>query len=130
MASTHCRSAKEMRVNVNEKHIQNRGTTPRTIRNGSPRRPYALEQVQHSLRPEHATLDQGHQFSFKPVPTEVFAASFPGAAEAAETFKYFGAYTYLGSDSSDRIALANQIAGQQPTRFSAWGRMNFPAAAA
>jgi uncharacterized protein YbjT (DUF2867 family) len=73
---------------------------------------------------------QGHQFSFKQVPTEVFAASFPGAAEAAETFRYFEAYTYLGSDSHDRIELANQIAGQQPTRFSAWARMNFPAVAA
>jgi len=73
---------------------------------------------------------QGHQFSFKQVPTEVFAASFPGAAEAAETFRYFEAYTYLGSDSYDRIALANQIAGQQPTRFSPWARMNFPAVAA
>jgi len=73
---------------------------------------------------------QGHQFSFKQVTTEVFAASFPGAAEAAETFRYFEAYTYLGSDSYDRIALANQIAGRQPTRFSAWARMNFPAAAA
>src|SRR5216683_2187769 len=72
----------------------------------------------------------GHKFSFKQVPTEVFATSFPGATEAAETFRYFEAYTYLGSDSYDRIALANQIAGQQPTRFSAWARMNFPAAAA
>ena len=73
---------------------------------------------------------QGHQFSFKQVPTEVFAASFPGAAEAAETFRYFEIYTYLGSDSYDRIALANQIAGQQPTRFAEWARMNFPALAA
>ena len=70
---------------------------------------------------------QGHQFSFKQVTTEVFAASFPGAAEAAETFRYFEAYTYLGSASYDRIALANQIAGQHPTRFSPWARMNFPA---
>ena len=73
---------------------------------------------------------QGHQFSFKQVPTEVFAAFFPGAAEAAETFRYFEAYTYLGSDSYDRIALANQIAGRQPTRFSAWARINFPVLAA
>ena len=73
---------------------------------------------------------QGHEFSFKQVPTEVYAASFPGAAEAAETFRYFEAYTYLGSDSYDRIALANQIAGRHPTRFSEWARMNFPAVAA
>ena len=73
---------------------------------------------------------QGHQFSFKRVPTEVFAASFYGAAEAAEMSRYFETYTYLGSDSYDRIALANQIAGQQPTRFAEWARMNFPALAA
>lgn len=73
---------------------------------------------------------QGHQFSFKQVPPEVFAASFLGAAEAAETFRYFEAYTYLGSNSYDRIALANQIAGQQPIRFSEWARVNFPALAA
>jgi len=69
---------------------------------------------------------QGHEFSFKQVPTEAFAASFPGAAEAAETFRYFEAYTYLGSDSSDRIALANKVAGRQPTKFSTWARLNFP----
>jgi uncharacterized protein YbjT (DUF2867 family) len=68
---------------------------------------------------------QGHKFSFKQVPKEVFAALFPGAAEAAETFSYFQAHTYLGSDSYDRIAFANKIAGRQPTKFSAWARLNF-----
>ena len=69
---------------------------------------------------------QGHQFSFKEVPKEAFAGLFPGAAEVAETFSYFQAHTYLGSDSDDRIALANRIAGRQPTRFSTWARTNFP----
>jgi uncharacterized protein YbjT (DUF2867 family) len=68
---------------------------------------------------------QGHKFSFKQVPKEVFAALFPGAAEAAETFSYFQAHTYLGSDSYDRIAFANKIAGRQPTKFSTWARLNF-----
>src|SRR6266508_2787257 len=54
---------------------------------------------------------QGHKFSFKQVPKEVFAAFFPGAAEIAEMFSYFQAHTYLGSNSSDRIALAAKIAG-------------------
>ena len=62
----------------------------------------------------------------KQVSKEVFAALFPGAAEAAETFSYFQARTYLGSDSYDRIALANKIAGRQPTKFSTWARVNFP----
>src|SRR6266568_4246600 len=63
---------------------------------------------------------QGHDFSFKRVPKEVFAASFPGAAEIAATFAWFEAHTYLGSDSRDRIALASKIAGRQPTKFSTW----------
>jgi len=70
---------------------------------------------------------QGHKFSFKQVPKEVFAAApVPGAAEIANTFSYFQAHTYLGSDSRDRIALANKIAGRQPTKFSEWARLNFP----
>jgi len=69
---------------------------------------------------------QGHDFSFKRVPREVFATLFPGAAEIAATFAWFEAHTYLGSDSRDRIALANQVAGRQPTKFSSWARVNFP----
>jgi uncharacterized protein YbjT (DUF2867 family) len=63
---------------------------------------------------------QGHKFSFHQVPKD----SFPG--EVANTFAYFEAHTYLGSDSSDRIALANTIAGRQPTPFAAWARVNVP----
>ena len=70
---------------------------------------------------------QGHNFSFNQVPKEVFAGLFPGAAEIAEMFSYFQAHTYLGSDSRDQIALANKIAGRQPTKLSAWARANFPA---
>jgi uncharacterized protein YbjT (DUF2867 family) len=69
---------------------------------------------------------QGHHFSFKQVPKEAFAGAFPGAAEIAEMFSYWEAHTYLGSDSFDRIALANKVAGRQPTNFSAWARVNFP----
>jgi uncharacterized protein YbjT (DUF2867 family) len=69
---------------------------------------------------------QGHNFSYKQVPKEVFAGFFPGANEIAEMFSYWEAHTYLGSDSSDRIALANKIAGREPTRFATWARENFP----
>jgi uncharacterized protein YbjT (DUF2867 family) len=69
---------------------------------------------------------QGHHFSYKRVPKESFAGAFPGAAEIAEMFSYWEVHTYLGSDSHDRIALANKIAGRQPTNFSAWARVNFP----
>src|SRR5947207_1764600 len=70
---------------------------------------------------------QGREFSFKQVPKELFATLFPGAAEIAEMFSYFQAHTYLGSDSSDRIALGDKIAGRQPTKFATWAQVNFPA---
>src|SRR6266581_4836451 len=69
---------------------------------------------------------QGHNLSYKQVPKESFAGSFPGATEIAETFSYWEAHTYLGSDSSDQIALANKVAGREPTRFSTWAGENFP----
>jgi uncharacterized protein YbjT (DUF2867 family) len=68
---------------------------------------------------------QGHAFSYRRVPKDVFSASFPGAAEIAEMFAYWEAHTYLGSDSSDRIALAEKVAGRKPTTFAAWARANF-----
>jgi len=69
---------------------------------------------------------QGHNFSFTQVPADVFATFFPGAAEIGAMFRYFEAHTYLGSESPDRIALANKIAGRQPTKFSTWARLSVP----
>lgn len=69
---------------------------------------------------------QGHTLTFDQVPADVFATFFPGAAEVADMFKYFQRHTYLGSDWSDRIALANSIAGGQPSMLSTWARENFP----
>jgi hypothetical protein len=78
-----------------------------------------------------ATLNrQGHKFSFKQVPKELFAGWFPGAKEVAEMLAYFEAHTYLGADSRDAIALANRVAGRQPTKFDAWARANFAISAA
>jgi len=79
-----------------------------------------------------ATLNrQGNTLSFKQVPREVFAGWFPGAEDVAAMLAYFETHTYLGSDSRDAIALANKVAGQQPTKFAAWARTHFatPAAA-
>ena len=73
---------------------------------------------------------QGHKFSFKRVPQEVFAGWFPGAKEVAAMLAYFEAHTYLGSDSGHAIALANTVAGQQPTKFAAWAKANFAIRAA
>ncbi len=69
---------------------------------------------------------QGHTFNFTQVPADAFATFFPRAAEIGEMFRYFEAHTYLGSESRDRIALANKIAGRQPTRFSTWAQLNMP----
>jgi uncharacterized protein YbjT (DUF2867 family) len=69
---------------------------------------------------------QGQNISYKRVPKEVFAGFFPGATEIAEMFSYWEAHTYLGSDLSDQIALANKVAGREPTRFATWARENFP----
>jgi uncharacterized protein YbjT (DUF2867 family) len=74
---------------------------------------------------------QGHKFSFKQVPKEVFAGWFPGAKDIAEMLAYFEAHTYLGADSRDAITLANKVADRQPTKFAAWAEAKFaiPAAA-
>jgi uncharacterized protein YbjT (DUF2867 family) len=74
---------------------------------------------------------QGHKVSYKQVPRGVFASWFPGAEGIAAMLAYFEAHTYLGSDSGDEIALANKVAGKQPTMFAEWARTNFvpPAAA-
>jgi uncharacterized protein YbjT (DUF2867 family) len=63
----------------------------------------------------------GHHLSVTQVPPDGWPA------EIANTFRYFQAHTYLGSESSGRIAVANRIAGRQPTPFAAWARVNFPA---
>ena len=73
-----------------------------------------------------ATLEGlGYDLTFNQVPREVFANFFPGAGELAEMFGYFEAHTYLGSDMTDAIALANRVAGRAPTRFADWARINF-----
>jgi uncharacterized protein YbjT (DUF2867 family) len=79
-----------------------------------------------------ATLNrQGNKFSFTQVPREVFSTWFPHADGIAAMLAYFEAHTYLGADSRDAIALANKVAGQQPTKFAAWAKTRFstPAAA-
>jgi uncharacterized protein YbjT (DUF2867 family) len=73
---------------------------------------------------------QGNALSFARVPRAVFAGWFPGAESIAAMLAYFEAHTYLGSDGHDAIALANKVAGQQPTIFAAWARTNFAPAAA
>jgi uncharacterized protein YbjT (DUF2867 family) len=73
-----------------------------------------------------ATLnDEGNDLSVAKVPAEVFSGWFPGAAGIASMLAYFEAHTYLGSDSKTEIALANRVAGREPTKFAAWSRTHF-----
>ena len=73
---------------------------------------------------------QGNTLSFRQVAREVFASWFPHADGIAAMLAYFEAHTYLGSDSHDAIALANQVAGKEPTNFAAWAKANFAIPAA
>lgn len=69
---------------------------------------------------------QGHTFTFNQVTREVFANFFLGARELAEMFGYFEDYTYLGPNSDDQIALANEIAGMPATDFATWASSRMP----
>lgn len=78
-----------------------------------------------------ATLNrQGNKFSYRQVPREVFGGWFPGAEGVAAMLAHFEAHTYLGPDARDAIALANKVAGQQPTNFAEWANANFALQAA
>ena len=68
---------------------------------------------------------QGHDFTFRQVPDDDFASAISGRRRGRGTFRYFEAHTYLGSDQSHAITLANTIAGRQPTPFASWARKNF-----
>ena len=69
---------------------------------------------------------QGHKFSFKQVPKEVFAGAFPGAAEIAEMFSYWEAHTYLGSDSSRPNCARKQNSGPATDQLLGVGPSEFP----
>lgn len=73
---------------------------------------------------------QGNKLSYKQVTPEVFAGWFPGAESIAAMLAYFEAHTYLGADSRVAIALANKVAGEQPTTFATWAKANFALSAA
>ena len=68
---------------------------------------------------------QGHKFSFRQVPIEVFATSFlepPRWQRRSGTSRRTPTWVH----SHDRIALANKVAGRQPSKFATWARVNFP----
>lgn len=63
------------------------------------------------------------------MPADVYASFFPGAGELAQMFGYIERYTYLGTPSDDRIALARRVAGRPATTFVDWARANMPVTA-
>ena len=69
---------------------------------------------------------QGHKLSFKQIPEEVFAASFPGAADVAATFSHFEANTYLGSDLARGNCARKQGSGQAVKKVRNLGEGKFP----
>jgi uncharacterized protein YbjT (DUF2867 family) len=69
--------------------------------------------------------NQGHKFTFKQVPVEVFSAFFEGAGELAQMLAYFENYTYLGGNFDAQIKLATEVAGKPATNFAAWAKNNF-----
>ena len=69
---------------------------------------------------------QGHNFSYTQVPKEVYAGLFPGAAEIAETFDYFQAHTYLGSDSRDQNRARQQNSRPATDQVLGVGSNKFP----
>ena len=77
----------------------------------------------------HATAGKEHLvvqiLAVGVVPRDVFAGWFHGARDIAEMLAYFEAHTYLDSDSSDAIVLANLIAGREPTKFAEWAKAKF-----
>ena len=68
---------------------------------------------------------QGHRISFHRVSRKEFVSHVPHGEGIAAMFAYFEAHTYLGSDSRDAIALADRVAGRQPTKFADWARTHF-----
>jgi hypothetical protein len=73
----------------------------------------------------------GTIYTVRWIGTESLSHHCSAITEAWSLRRRFLAHTYLGADSRDAIALANKVAGRQPTKFAAWARENFtiPAAA-
>ena len=66
----------------------------------------------------------GRKVSVRQIPKEVYAASFPGAAEMGSMLAYFEEYTYLGPDSANKIALAKAVTTQPFTTLQQWAKAN------
>ncbi len=66
----------------------------------------------------------GKDYSFNHIPAEVFSNFFEGAADVAQTYKYFEIHTYMGPNADDRIQLAKEIATEPFTPLTQWIQEN------
>ncbi len=68
--------------------------------------------------------DNGKEYSFNQVPTEVFSGFFEGAGEIAQMLAYFEHYTYMGPNSDPKIQMAKDISTEPFTSLSEWIKLN------
>ena len=71
----------------------------------------------------------GETLRFQRVDHETFAGFFPQARELGQMLGYFEDHTYMGPDSEERIAKANEIATAPFTGLEAWLKSNLKTAA-
>ncbi len=71
-----------------------------------------------------AYKENGKEYSYTQVPTEVFSTFFEGAKEVAAMLKYFEKHTYMGPDSKPQIKLAKEISTKKFVPFKEWISQN------
>jgi uncharacterized protein YbjT (DUF2867 family) len=71
-----------------------------------------------------AFKENGKDYTFTQVPSELFSTFFEGAKEVAEMLKYFEKYTYMGPNSKPKIELAKEIATKEFAPFQEWINQN------
>jgi uncharacterized protein YbjT (DUF2867 family) len=71
-----------------------------------------------------AYKENGKEYSYTQVPSEVFSTFFEGAKEVAAMLKYFEKHTYMGPNSKPQIELAKEIATKEFVPFREWISQN------
>src|SRR5450432_291160 len=71
-----------------------------------------------------AFKENGKDYTFTQVPTEVFSTFFEGAKEVAGMLKYFEKHTYMGPNTEEKIELAKKIANKEFVPLTKWISQN------
>jgi len=71
-----------------------------------------------------AFAELGHSYSFTQWPADDFSSFFPGAAETADSMKFFEECSYCGPDADTRIELAKQVSSEPFTDLATWLKRN------